>query len=587
MTIKTSFTFICILLSLSLTSNVIPVYAKQVDSQCFLEFSSEGNIDYLIITTKVFREEVRPILTWKIQKGLSADLKTVEEIQSKYSGKNLGEKIKNCIKDYFENNGTKWVLLAGDHPQVPSQYVEAVEDYPQDGDVVNCDFYYTDLDNNWDLNDDGIYGSDVDEYDYHPEVYIGRIPANNEYEMKKQILKTINYEKKPRVGEWMKRALFAGAITYFDMDWNGDNIVDFEELDGNRFNHFINNSHFAGWNETFLAQTQGIKGSDYYSDEQLNGPNLQSMIKEGINTCNVFAHGNPTSFGAHAWMVDHDGDLLFDYTACPFNESGEAIDGKLFYTLLSVHNMDVYPVDERFGFYYLGSCSTGTFDGDSDCLAEGLLKNIAIGVIASSYVTWGEDAWYERDHGGWFTEGLAFRFWEQFRISNHPGEAFALAKEDYIADREVSSEPRVHSDWEQKVLKQYNLFCDPEVSIWTQIPLHLNASKTQVNEENFTMQVTAGGELVKNATVTLEKEGKLLWMNHTNINGEVFIPISNNSLKGITITFSKDGYIPWQENHPGDSIPVIPGYNHLVFLPILMTVIFVGFLIKSRLEIHN
>lgn len=583
---KISFTCICILLSLSLISNVIPVYAQRVESEIFPEISLGGKVDYLIITTKSFREEVRPILTWKIQKGLSAELLTVEEIQAQYSGKNLGEKIKNCIKDYFENNGTKWALLAGDHPQVPSQYVEAVEDYPWDGDLVNCDSYYMDLDHNWDLNNDGIYGGEEDEYDFVPEVFIGRLPANDRAEMRDLILKVINYEKKPMIGEWMQKALFAGAITYFNMDWNGDNVVDFEELDGNRFNHFINVSHFAGWNTTFLAQTDGVKGSDYYSDMQLSQYNLKNEIDDGVSTCTVFAHGNPDRFGIHEWIVDYDSDLLFDYSACPFNESGEPIDIQTFYDLLTVSSLDLNP-EGKLGLYYLGSCSTGTFDQDDDCLAEALLKKAAIGVVASSYVTWGEDAWYERDHGGWFIEGLAFRFWEQFMISNRPGEAFALAKEDYVADREVSLEPRVNTDWEQKVLKQYNLFCDPEVPIWTQIPLPLNVSKTLVSEENFTLVASAGGELIENATVTLEKEGKLLWMNQTDFNGELFIPISNRSLKGITLTVSKDGYIPWQEHYPGDPIPIISGYNYLLFLPILIAVIFIGFLAKSNLELKH
>ena len=580
------FAYICIslILCLSLIINWVPLKATQVDYETFNDFSLEGNVDYLIIAPNKYSEEVRPILIWKTQKGLSTSLKTIQEIQNQYSGKNLGEKIKNCIKEYYENNNTKWVLLAGDHPDVPSQYVEAVEDYPWDGDLVNCDSYYMDLDNNWDLNDDGIYGSDEDEYDYIPEIYVGRIPANNETEMKSLIERTINYEKKPVVGKWMEKAFFGGAILYFNLDWNGDDIVDFLESDSNRVNNFINFSHFAGWNTTFLAQTEGVKGSDYYSDMQFSDINLKSEIDEGISVCNIFAHGNIGRFGLHEWTNDVDGDLLFDYTACPFNESGTAIDTQVFYELLSRDSFNLSPKDGKLGFYYLGSCSTGTFDDSEDCLAEVLLKEAAIGVIASSYVTWGEDNWYERDHGGWFMEGLAFRFWEQFMLSNRPGEAFALAKEDYVADRESSLEPIVEPDWDQKVLKQNNLFCDPELPIWNQIPRQLNATISLVNENNFTLVVSAESELVENATVTFEKDGKLLWMNQTDINGEILIPISNNSLKGMTFTVSKDGYLPFQESYAADLISAIPGYNILFIISSLISLIFIGYLMKSKLE---
>ena len=197
---------------------------------------------------------------------------------------------------------------------------------------------------------------------------------------------------------------------------------------------------------------------------QLSHYNLINQINDGISTCCVFAHGNYNRFGLHEWVNDVDGDLLFDYTACPFNESGSPIDTQVFNDLLSTNYFDLSPDEGKVGFYYLGSCSTGTFDESEDSLAEVLLKEAAIGVIASSYVTWGEDGWYERDHGGWFIEGLGFRFWEQFMLSNRPGEALALAKEDYVTDRESSLEPIVNSDWEQKVLKQYNLFCDPEAA---------------------------------------------------------------------------------------------------------------------------
>jgi len=586
---KRKISYICIGISLclSIIFNVIPIKAARVNEELFNDFSLDGKVDYLIITTDLFREEVRPILIWKTQKGISTCLKTVQEIQYQYSGKNLEEKIKNCITDYYENNNTKWVLLAGDHPDVPSQYVEAVEDYPWDGDLVNCDSYYSDLDNDWDLNNDGVYGSEEDEYDFVPEVYIGRIPANNEAEMKSLIAKVLNYEKKPVVGSWMKKALFAGAITYFNLDWNGDDIVDFMELDGNHFNNFINFSHFAGWNSTFLAQTEGVKTSDYYSDMQLSHINLKNQIDEGICTCNVFAHGNPHRFGLHKWIEDEDEDLLFDYTACPFNESGSPIDTQIFYDLLTTESFDLSPKDGKLGFYYLGSCSTGTFDESEDCLAEVLLKEAAIGVIASSYVTWGEDNWYERDHGGWFIEGLSFRFWEQFMLSNRPGEAFALAKEDYIVDRESSLEPVVYPDWEQKVLKQYNLFCDPEVPIWNHIPKQLNVSIILTNENNFTLLVSAEGEFIGNATVTFEKDGKLLWMNQTDVNGEVFIPISNNSLKGMTYTVSKDGYIPFQETYSDDLLPAIPGYNIVFIITTSISLMFIEFLRKSKFEENN
>jgi hypothetical protein len=586
---KLSIIYTYLILFLSIFMSIAPIKAEKIFSSTLPIFSFDGRVDYLIITTNKYYEEVEPLSIWKTQKGLSTDIKTVQEIEDEFSGKNLAEKIKNCINKYYENNYTKWVLLAGDHPRVPSQYVKAVEDFPWDGDVVSCDSYYADLDNNWDLNNDNAYGTAQDEYDFDAEVYVGRIPANNETEMQNLIERTINYEKNPSIGWWMERALFAGSILYFNLDWNGDNICDYGESDGNHVNNFINSTHFNGWNSTFLAQTRGVKGSDYYSDMQFSLGNIKREINKGTSTCTIFAHGSPEGFGIHEWTTDYDGDLLFDYTASPFNESGVEIDVKVLNNLLMTSTTGLHPKDARFGFYYLGSCSTGTFDGDEDCLAEYLLKKAAIGVIASSYVTWGEDEWYERDHGGWFIEGLGFRFWEQFMISNRPGEALALAKADYVADRSVSPEPNDYPEWEDKCLKQYNLFSDPELPIWTKVPKQLNISELDVNKSKFSLAITAEGELIENATITFMKNGELIWSDQSDINGEVIVPFSYEHLDGMICTVNKDGYLTFQESYPElpiTPVTTIPGYNFAFLLSISMiltaTIIFSFYKLKSK-----
>ncbi len=590
MSIKLSFIFISLILFFSTFISITPIKAEQSFNRSFVDFSFNGNVDYLIITTNKLSEELEPFLIWKTQKGLSTDIKTIQEIEVEYSGKNLAEQMKNCIIDYFENNNTKWVLLAGDYPELPSQNVKAVEDYPLDGDDVSCDSYYADLDNNWDLNNDYAYGTAQDEYDFNPEVFVGRIPTNDETEMQMLIQRIIDYEKNPPVGWWMERSLFAGSILYFNLDWNGDNLCDYGESDGNHVNNFINNTHFNGWNSTFLAQTLGVKGSDYYSDMQFSLENLINEINKGTSVGTIFAHGNPKGFGIGKWTIDYDGDLLFDYGACPFNESGVAIDVQEFSYLLTTSTTGLNPKTGRYGFYYLGSCSTGTFDYNEDCLAEYLLKNAAIGVIASSQVTWGEDEWYERDHGGWFIEGLGFRLWEQFMVSNRPGEALALAKADYVADRLVSPEPNDYPDWEDKCLKQYNLFCDPELPIWTKIPKQLNMTEMILTDDNFTLAITAEGELIENATITFMKDGKLLWMDQSDFNGEIVVPFSNNSLNGMTCTVSKDGYLPFQESYP--EIPIIPettilGYNFAFFLSISVFLIGTTLITLQKLKSRN
>ncbi len=502
----------------------------------------DKSIDYLIITTDDFESILEPLAIWKTQKGLVSKIEVMSNINIKYSGASQPERIKNCIKDYYENNNTQWVLLAGDHNQVQSKYEYCWDDFPYDGDFVTCDSYYADIDDN-------------SKFDYEAEVYVGRLTANYGYEMESLVQRILNYEKNPPIGSWMSKAIFAGSILQFDQDFNNDSIVDYGECDGNRVNNFIKNLLPDNWTSIFLAQTEGVKGSDNYSDMQLNYNNLRFVINDGCSISTINAHGSPQSMGIDKWIEDYDGDMLFDYTADPFLDGGTPVDLLYRTSLIDTAYANLNPEDDKLGLFYLGSCSTGTFDDDSDCLSEYFLKNAAIGCVAASYVAWGEDQWYERDHGGWFVEGLGFRLWEQLFQYNQPGKALALAKADYVSDRNSSSEPNDYPQWGNKTLKQYNLLGDPEVPIWLSIPKQLNISDiTPQNGGSSTLnlQITADNDPIQGVTITYTKNENLIWKGQTNENGTVEVPISQIDIGGNVLTASKIGFLPYQANLPQD-----------------------------------
>jgi len=541
---------------------------------------SGESVDYLIITTDDFESTLEPLAIWKTQKGLVSKIELVSDIQQKYSGRNTPEKIKNCIIDYQSNNNTQWVLLAGDQNHVPSGYVLCLDGFPYDGDFVRCDSFYTDLDNNWDLNNDGLWGSEYDEYDFEPEVYVGRLTANNENEMENLVQRILNYEKNPPVGSWMSHAMFAGSILQFDQDWNNDSNVDYGECDGNRVNNFIKNLLPDNWTSIFLAQTQGVKGSDNYSDIQLEYNNLKFAINEGCSIGTIFAHGSPQSMGIDQWVTDYDGDMLFDYTDDPYYGDGTPIDVMVRSSFIDTSYALLAPEDDKLGLFYLGSCSTGTFDDADDCLSEYFLKNAAIGCVAASHVAWGEDQWYERDHGGWFIEGLGFRFWEQLFQYNQPGKALALAKADYVSDRDGSSESNDYPEWEDKTLKQYNLLGDPEVPIWLLIPKELNISEIAPQNggtADLNLLITADEKPVQGVIITYTKKNIPIWKGETNENGTIVVPISQVDDSGDFLTASKAGFLPDQISFDiqiqNEEQNDIAGYDILIFSIIILSFI--------------
>jgi len=541
---------------------------------------SNTSIDYLIITTNNFEDILESLAIWKTQKGLISKIETVEDIEEHYQGRNFSEKIKNCITSYHTNNETQWVLLAGDHEHLPSQYVRIYDNYSLDGDYISCDSYYGDLNNNWDLNNDGLWGTDQDEFDLEAEVYVGRLSANNRREMASLVQKLLNYEKIPEIGNWMTETILASAILAFDQDWDDDNDVDFEECDGNRYLNFLENHLPSNFRSTILALTTGIKGSNYPYNLSLSYENFRDIITNGFNIGSFSLHGTETSLSYEEWVQDYDGDMLYDYTDDPLFENGTQVDQSMWKRLVDTSSYTIEPEENKLGIIFLVACSTGTFDWYEDCLAEYFLKNIAIGCVASSYVSWAEDQWYEREHGGWFAEGLAFRFWEQLFQISQPGKALAYAKADYISDRNNSTELYEYPEWHDKVLKQFNLFGDPEVPIWLNIPEKLNITEISSNNESTTFQVSADNIPIVNCTITLTKENILLWEEKTDDNGIIELPFNKDQINQTTLTVSKMGYVPYQisSNEENSHLVSIKGYDILIFSMIIVGLISISFI---------
>ncbi len=531
------------------------------------------NVDYLIITVENMTDTLQPLAEWKSQKGLRTLIISVDDISDDFSGVDLQAKIKNCLNDFYLNNQTTWVLLAGDFDTVPTREVYAQEYYYGDGDTVSCDYYYSDLDHDWDSNDDGLWGSDDDDKDYIAEVYVGRLCTNINTEMEEMVQNIIDYETNPDVGPWMTSALYAGAMTFFNSDFNNDSTIDFGECDPNLQHNFLAGRLPENWTSLIMAEDEGLKNSSYDYDFPLNYLSLQEQINNGFSTGAIVGHGRPERMVRLLFVTDYDDDGLFDYTADPFYEGGGAVDVESRPLLIST-NIPLNPTNNRLGFYYLGGCSTGSFDDSADCLSEYFLKNAAIGCIAGSRVVWGEDQWTERDHGGWYSDGLASRLWEQLFIYNQPGKAFSYAKADYVADREsigIDDDKGYFPNWENKTLKQFNLLGDPEVNLWQTIPESLDISQmSSDSSETMKYVVSTDNETISGICVTAVRGSELIWKGFSDENGEVEVPFSEEEIKFMSITASENQFIPSIIENVEEYIPPkeskIPGYNLLSFV---------------------
>ncbi|MCJ7578773.1 MAG: C25 family cysteine peptidase [candidate division Zixibacteria bacterium] len=155
--------------------------------------SKDQRVDFLIITADSFVSAFQQLADWKISQGISTEIKNVDWIFSTYAGVDSQEQIRNCIRDYYGNHGTMWVLLGGDTEIIPHRMGRTYQGHSS----VPCELYYSDLDSNWDANNNRIYGEWADSVDMYPDIFVGRAPSSNVSEAQIFVTKSLTYETNP------------------------------------------------------------------------------------------------------------------------------------------------------------------------------------------------------------------------------------------------------------------------------------------------------------------------------------------------------------------------------------------------------
>lgn len=200
--------------------------------------------DLLIIAPKKFEAALQPLITFKETKGVRTILKTVEDLEATYNGRDAPEKIKYGIKNLKETLGIKYVLLVGglkniiyDVPKddtnqgtkywfVPVRYSNLYQPGKEDPGYIS-DLYYADLyDSNgnfssWDTNNNGVFaewkGAQKDILDLYPDVFVGRLACQTVNEVKTVVDKITTYESTPASEKsWFSTMVVIGSDTFQD-----------------------------------------------------------------------------------------------------------------------------------------------------------------------------------------------------------------------------------------------------------------------------------------------------------------------------------------------------------------------------------
>ncbi|MBC7129059.1 MAG: peptidase C25 [Thermoplasmatales archaeon] len=285
-------------------------YAGEFELKIIYEKGNYENInqyDLLIICPQKWKDEISELKQHKESKGIKTIIISTDEIYSgKYfscNGRDDAEKVKYFIKNAKEEWGIKYVLLFGGMKgqrfwewYVPVRYTNLDDNSSWETGYLS-DLYFADLYkyengsivfDDWDSNGNGIFAEwnskNKDILDLYPDVYVGRLPARYDWEVKQLINKIINYENNAFGKEWFKRMVVIGGDSFPDIEVGTDYIEGQVECD-----------HALSFMEGFEKIKIYVEGGDI----QFTPENAENILSQGAGFVYFSGHGNPASWATH------------------------------------------------------------------------------------------------------------------------------------------------------------------------------------------------------------------------------------------------------------------------------------------------
>jgi hypothetical protein len=211
---------------------------------------SDQPVEMVILTDTTFKKYLEPFYRWKRQKGYKLDILYRGNNQAGESYSELKESISKIYSSALAmGHPPEYLLIIGDAEKIP---------YFGSGNIT--DLYYCEFDGNG---------------DYLPDMFIGRIPANDTTSVKSAVQKILEYEKFQfaDTNKFYSRALaLAGKDASYANYMNGQikyAITNYLTTANN-----INEFHF------------------YYPDGYTEKDSVISLISSGLSFINYTGHGS-------------------------------------------------------------------------------------------------------------------------------------------------------------------------------------------------------------------------------------------------------------------------------------------------------
>ena len=255
---------------------------------------SVESYDYMVITTRALKPAFKRLLALKQQKGYSAGAVCVEDILSNihvasgdksqlpdgsfsYINDDAG-KIREYLKECYRY-GTKFVLFGGKNVPYRYGWNSSINNQSYITEVPT-DLYYSELTTNWNKDNDEMFGekylygdtSYYRQFDFNPELYVGRLLCTNESEVENYTNKLLCYELMPGNGDsdYLDRAFY---YQYGDAAFNGQ---------ANRVHKILKN---VIPDSIFITENRPMKYP--------KGKDIIDLLNDNYGFVSLHTHGNP------------------------------------------------------------------------------------------------------------------------------------------------------------------------------------------------------------------------------------------------------------------------------------------------------
>jgi hypothetical protein len=462
-----------------------------------------GDCEYLIVTDTTLIAAFEPLADWKTQKGVPTTIVTKQWILDHYDGWDAAEKIRDFIKEAYQNWGVAWVLLGGDTDIIPCRKAWAFDceaGIAPDENDIPCDLYFSDLDGDWDANGNHYYGEVQDSIDLYPDVFVGRASCSSVSQVQAWVNKVLTYEENPP-SDYTTKMLFLAEILW----------------------------------------------SNPYTNSALS----KELIEQEFV---------PPQFDPITKLYEDWGNETWSSTMAALNDGQNIVnhDGHCWYTVMGVgsgsldqQDMDGLTNHPRNSVLFSIGCWPAAID--YDCIAEHFVNNPnggGVAFIGNSRYGWGSPGNPEY--------GYSDRYDQQFHASLFRRNVYQVGA--VVADMKSFYAPFSRQEnvyrWCQY---QINLLGDPEMPVWTDTPQAMLVQHPEtlvVGNCSFpvTVRRAADTDPVPAALVCLMKGEEVYLRGMTDQEGRIVFDVSPSAAGEMLVTVTAHNF-----QHHVDSAAVLSG----------------------------